>query len=195
MIVRAALLSAAAALAAAASSAAAAPTRATPAGTAVTVIGNSAARQCYNAAESRQNPSPETLALCDDALRTEPLSSRDRVATHVNRGILRVRAGRIEAGIADFDAAIERDPTIAEAWFNRGVALMRAQGPEEALPSFNAAVEQSTNRPALLYFGRAFALEAMGNVRGAYADYRRASELDPDWDRPRAELARFTVRN
>lgn len=171
------------------------PSRAAPVGTAVTVVGNSAARQCYNAAESPLMPRSETLALCDRAIASEPLSQHDLVATHVNRGILRVRGGDLAAGLEDFDAAIARDPTTAEAWFNRGVALMRTAGPEEALPSFNQAVEHTTNRPALAYFGRAVALEALGNVRGAYADYQRASQLDPHWDRPRAELARFSVRS
>lgn len=191
MIVRAALYSAAAlSLAAIADPAGARPT---PAG-AVTVLGNSAARSCYEEAEAIGRPNPNVVALCDQAIAREPLSRRDRVATYINRGILRVRSGDVRAGIADFDAAIERDPTIAEAWFNRGVALMRTQGPEQALPSFNQAVERATNRPALAHFGRAVALEALGDTRGAYADYQRASQLDPEWDRPRNELARFTVR-
>jgi tetratricopeptide (TPR) repeat protein len=168
---------------------------AAPAAASVTVIGGSAARQCYEAAESPRSPSPEIFEMCDHAISMEPLSARDMVATYINRGILRVRAGRTSEGISDFNAAIERDPSIAEAWFNRGVALMRTAGPAEALPSFNAAVERGTNRPALAHFGRAVALEALGNVRGAYADYRRASQLDPEWDRPRAELARFRVTN
>jgi tetratricopeptide (TPR) repeat protein len=174
--------------------AAAAVVTAAPASAAVTVIGGSAARQCYDLAERPRQPTQEDLEFCDRAIEVEALSERDLVATYINRGILRVRTGRTGEGLADFNEAIARDPTIAEAWFNRGVALMRTSGPEEALPSFNAAVERSTNRPALAYFGRAVALEALGNVRGAYADYRRASELDPQWDRPRAELARFTVR-
>lgn len=166
---------------------------AAPAAASVMVIGNSSARQCYQAADNRMRSQPDALAWCDQAISGEALSRRDRVATHINRGILRVRAGEYERGLADFDEAIARDPTIAEAWFNRGVALMRTSGPQEALPAFNQAVERSTNRPALAYFGRAVALEALGNVNGAYADYRRASELDPEWDRPRTELARFTV--
>jgi tetratricopeptide (TPR) repeat protein len=192
MILRAALCSAAT-LAAFAAVATPASARPTPVG-AVTVLGNSAARSCYEEAESVGRPNPNVIALCDQAIAREPLSRRDRVATHINRGILRVRSGNVARGIEDFDAAIEGDPTIAEAWFNRGVALMRTAGPEEALPSFNQAVERATNRPALAHFGRAVALEALGNVQGAYADYQRASQLDPDWDRPRAELARFSVR-
>jgi tetratricopeptide (TPR) repeat protein len=167
---------------------------AAPAVASVSVLGGSAARQCFQAAESPMTPSIETLDVCDLAITAEPLTDRDLVATYINRGILRVRVGRTGDGIADFNRAIERDPTIAEAWFNRGVALMRSGTPEQAMPSFEGAVERGTNRPALAYFGRAVANEALGNMRAAYADYRRASELDPDWDRPRSELRRFQVR-
>jgi tetratricopeptide (TPR) repeat protein len=167
---------------------------ATPAAASVTVIGGSAARQCYEAAESPLAPTPETFQLCDQAIDVEPLSAVDRVATFVNRGILRVRAGRTVEGLADFDEAIRRDPSVAEAWFNRGVALMRTAGPERALPAFEEAIARGTEPPALAYFGRAAAHEALGDLRAAYSDYRRASELDPGWDRPRTELARFSVR-
>jgi len=167
---------------------------AAPGAASVMVIGGSAARQCYEAAESPLTPRPETLQLCDQAIDVEPLSESDRVATFVNRGILRVRAGLTVDGLADFDEAIRRDPSVAEAWFNRGVALMRTAGPERALPAFEEAVARGTHPPALAYFGRGAAHEALGNLRAAYADYRRASELDPAWERPRAELARFSVR-
>ncbi|HEX8216020.1 MAG TPA: tetratricopeptide repeat protein [Allosphingosinicella sp.] len=167
-----------------------------PAAAAVTVIGGSDARVCYEAADSPLVASFDILAACDRALAGEPLAERDIVATHVNRGILRVRGGRYEAGIADFDAAIARDAALGEAWFNRGVAHLRRNAPAEALPSFDGAVARTaTLRPALAYFGRAVAHEALGNVRAAYLDYRRASELEPGWDRPRAELARFAVRS
>ena len=39
--------------------------------------------------------------------------------------------------------------------------------------------------PALAYFGRGLANEDMGNIRDAYADYRRAAQLDPQWSAPR----------
>jgi hypothetical protein len=37
------------------------------------------------------------------------------------------------------------------------------------------------------------AREDAGDLVGAYLDYRQASQLDPAWDRPKKELARFTV--
>ena len=161
----------------------------------VTVINNSsAARRCYDAAMSPISPDSQALATCDEAMNVDRLTPRDIVATHVNRGILRVRAGQLASGLGDFDAALGRDPTVAEAWFNRGVALLRTARAQQALQSVNEAVERPTDRPALAYYGRAMTHEALGNQRGAYDDYRRASELDPRWDRPRTQLARFAVR-
>lgn len=37
------------------------------------------------------------------------------------------------------------------------------------------------------------AYELLGDVRAAYYDYRRASELDPEWRAPREDLQRFRV--
>ncbi|HEX9931383.1 MAG TPA: hypothetical protein VGB08_00910, partial [Allosphingosinicella sp.] len=89
---------------------------AAPAGAAVTVIGGTAARLCYEAADSPFSPTAETLAACDRALAAEPLAPRDVVATPVNRGILRVRGGDLAGGQADFDAAVGQDASVGEAW-------------------------------------------------------------------------------
>ena len=66
---------------------------AVPAGAAVTVLGSSAARLCFEAADAHLAPSRESLARCDEALGQDNLSDYDTVATYVNRGILRLRAG------------------------------------------------------------------------------------------------------
>ena len=167
----------------------------TAASASVTVIGGSYARQCYEAAEYSRPSFDQAIAACDMALHGEALVRSDEVATYVNRGILRVRAGRIREGLADFDRAIELDPSLSEAWFNRGAAMLRVDAAAEALPYLDAAVQRGPIRPALAYYGRGLANEAVGNLRAAYEDYRRASELEPGWDRPRADLARFSVRS
>ena len=90
-------------------------------------------------------------------------------------------------------AAIALDPEQPEAYLNKGAALIRRQNPQEALQLFTVALERNTSRPAIAHYGRAVANEALGNVAAAYRDYRRASELAPDWAEPRTELARFRV--
>ena len=157
------------------------------------VVGSTSARLCYEAAESLLQPSQRALATCNEAFDEPGISRRDVVATFVNRGILKLRRGATEAAIADFDAALEMDPRQPEAYLNKGAALMQRNDPQGALPLFSVALEYDTDRPAIAHFGRAIANEDLGNLPAAYADYRRASELAPDWAQARTELARFQV--
>jgi tetratricopeptide (TPR) repeat protein len=165
-----------------------------PAAAAVTVVGNSMARSCYEAADSKTLPRPADFDTCDRALSEEPLSAADIVATHVNRGILHARRGDMARAIADFDAASARDPAQPEAYFNKAAVLLRNGGADQAVPLFSKAIENRTRFMAGAYYGRAIAQEDLGNVKAAYLDYRRASELAPKWAEPKLELARFTVR-
>lgn len=168
---------------------------ASPAVGAVTVLGNSSARLCYEAAESRSNPNPTTIRTCDQAMRDEALSDYDRVATLVNRGILKARLGHVEEAIVDYDAALNRDPNEAEAYLNKGFALLHlSDAAPQARPMFDSALQKKTRRPELAYYGRAVANELSGQVRAAYEDYRQASLLDPSWKDPKADLARFSVK-
>jgi len=166
---------------------------AVPASAGVVVVGNSDARLCYEAADSPLMPNAGDIRRCDEALLRESLSNYEIVATHVNRGILRLRRGLVDGAVADFDRAIALDPEQPESYLNKGAALIRRENPQEALQLFTVALERNTTRPALAHYGRAVANEALGNVAAAYRDYRRASELDPDWAEPRADLRRFRV--
>jgi tetratricopeptide (TPR) repeat protein len=167
---------------------------ATSATAAVTVIGNTSARLCYEAAESKAHIA-QGLGYCDKALRDESLSTSDTVATHVNRGILKLRRGELDNAIADFDRAIGMDADEAEAYLNKGLAVLRRpDGKDEAVRLFDTALAKKTRKPAVAYYARGVAHELNGRVRQAYLDYRQASAADPKWAEPKAELARFTVR-
>lgn len=165
----------------------------TAASAGVQTVGSSDARQCFEAAEASSAVDIGDLRRCDDALRLGGLSAHETAATYVNRGILRVRRGQLAEGIADFDAASAIDPSQPEAYLNKGAALILREQPGEAARLFTAALERNTARPELAHYGRAMANESLGNVREAYRDYRRASELAPRWREPRLDLARFRV--
>lgn len=164
-----------------------------PASGAVTVFGTSSARLCYEAAEFGTG-NAAGLELCDRALSEDSLIRKERVATFVNRGILKLRGGRVDASIADFEEAMTLDPSEPEAHLNKGMALLRLGGrSDEATALFDAALTHKTRRPALAHYGRAIAHEAAGRVSAAWRDYRQASLLEPEWADPKTELARFTV--
>ena len=168
---------------------------AVPAAAAVTVIGATSARICYEAADARSMPSRTSIERCDEALERDALTQYETVATYVNRGILRLRRGEIDQAIADFDTAIAKDPNEPEAYLNKGMATLRLPHRwEEAMPLFDIAIAKETRRPAFAYFGRAVANEMAGHLKQAYLDYRQASLIEPQWEEPQKELARFTVR-
>ena len=174
--------------------AAAALLAATPAIGAVSVFGNSAARSCYLAAESRGAVAPDVLRFCNDALQREALTDDELVATLVNRGILKARLGNFDEAVTDYDAALRRDPDEPEAYLNKGFALLHlSESGEQAKPLFDTALAKKTRRPEFAYYGRGVAHEMAGQVRAAYSDYRQASRIDPKWRQPRLELARFRV--
>lgn len=163
-----------------------------PAAMSVTTFGTSHAASCYQAAESEDLGG---IADCDHALKEERLTRYETVATHVNRGILRLRNGASDSALVDFDAAIALDPSHPEAYLNKGGAILRQSGgAKAALPLFTAALDKGTREPAIAYFGRGLAQEQLGRIKEAYFDYKKASEIDPQWDRPRIELARFSVK-
>ena len=166
---------------------------AAPASASVLVMGSSDARLCYESADSSVAPGISDIRRCDSALLHDTLSQYEIVATHVNRGILKLRRGMVDEAIGDFDEAMRIDPQQPEAYLNKGAALLQRQNASEAAQLFTVALDRRTTRPAIAHFGRAIANEQLGNVREAYEDYQAASLLAPDWADPRTELQRFRV--
>lgn len=159
----------------------------------IITIGEGFARSCYEASEAHV-ATPATIEACNRAFTEQALDPHDRVATHVNRGILHYLSGSLTAANRDYDSALALDPNEAEAWLNKGMAALKARDSEAAAPMFEKALALKTVRPALAYYGRAIVHEDQGNVRQAYADLQRARELEPRWTLPGEELKRYIVR-
>lgn len=165
-----------------------------PAAASVVTVGGSMAESCYRAADAR-NATDSSLSDCNRALDEQVLSAHDRVATHVNRGILRLVRGEHRLAEADFDRAIAMDAGEAEAWLNKAIARYQQGDSASALTLAERALLLGTRRPAIAYFARGLANEDRGNLRAAYADLVRARELKPDWTAPAIELQRYRVRS
>lgn len=156
------------------------------------VLGNSAAATCYKLAKAK-DASSSALATCDSAFE-DVLSSHDRAATYVNRGVLRFHAGNIDGAINDYKAAAALEPQLAEIYVNWGVATLHQEHGAEAVELISKGLDLSPSEPALAYYSRAVAYELSGQVTAAYKDYKKAAELAPRWDAPADQLSRFTVK-
>lgn len=165
---------------------------AAPAGAAVTVIGNGLASACFRAAEFGGN-AQDGVAVCTLALEQEPLAVRDRAATLINRGILRSRVEEPQSALADYNQGLQEDPLLAEGYVDRGVVFILMRRYDDALQDIDKGIAMGASRLQIAYYDRAIVQEALGNVRGAYEDYKKATEIAPDFALATAQLARFKV--
>lgn len=132
--------------------------------------------------------------VCTMAIAANDLASHDLAGTHNNRGVLLFMDQKFSEAIADFDQARRLDPEIAEAHVNYGASMVALHRWAEGLEALNKGIEMQPAEPEKAYFNRAIANEELGHVKEAYLDYLKASELAPDWEQPRQQLTRFTVR-
>jgi tetratricopeptide (TPR) repeat protein len=127
-------------------------------------------------------------------LSEDPLSPADRAGTLVNRGVIAMNRRDTASALADFEAALALRPAQAEALMNRGSARIAQGRFQEGLTDTSRALQLGVRYPERAYFNRALAREELNDAAGAYRDFRQAAQLKPEWELPRLELARFSVR-
>ena len=163
---------------------------------AVTVVGGGLAEDCYLAAKyaaARTSRRLESVRECTMAIEQGSLDLHDLAGTYVNRGVLFLSALQYATALKDFDAAAQIAPDLGEARVNRGAALIGLGRNADGVSEIDKGLTLNTEAPEKAYFNRALAKERLNDVKGAYFDYLKASQLKPDWDMPRIELARFHV--
>jgi tetratricopeptide (TPR) repeat protein len=133
------------------------------------------------------------LEVCDEAVEDHGGDSHDRVAALVNRADILLRLNRFREAAADSDKAIAIDSGLGVAYLNRGAGMIGMGRYNDALLSLDRAIELGMDRSQLAYFDRGLAKEHLGDVRGAYYDYRKAAELDPSFKLATDQLSRFIV--
>lgn len=170
----------------------------------VVFLGGGYAEMCATAAGSAESPQKQALTgsrlstapleICTLAITNEGLSDTDLAGSYNNRGVLLFAQGDFAAALADFDAALDLTTTLADIHINRGYTLIALQRWAESIESFDRGIELAASQLDRAHFNRGMAHEELGRVREAYYDYLKASELNPEWDEPRRELSRFSVR-
>jgi tetratricopeptide (TPR) repeat protein len=161
--------------------------------TTLSTRGNEFTNACYEAA-SLGRADGLTISRCTRALVTEATTGgADRAATLVNRGILYMLAGKSASATRDFDEALALNPLESEAWLGKALEAWKAGNDRNALSFANQALALRTHKPAVAYYVRGLANEALGNVRAAYRDLQQARALAPQWAEPTQQLARYRV--
>ncbi|KCZ98260.1 hypothetical protein HPO_11674 [Hyphomonas polymorpha PS728] len=165
-----------------------------PAATAqVTVIGGGLAKDCYEAAKYGLLSQVAAEELCTRALEHEALNLTNRAATFTNRGVLRMRQGKLDAALSDYAASKRISPNSGPTWLNEGAAYILKQDYNSALVSLDKAIELDSSDLYAAYYNRGLARERTGDVEGAYYDFVKSKELKPDYTPTDDQLARFTV--
>jgi tetratricopeptide (TPR) repeat protein len=162
------------------------------AGAAVTVMGDTSAQQCSEAAFHEQADSA-SMQLCTQALSESMLDRRDLAGTYINRGVMWMIRRDYTAARADFQRAIEIDPALGEAWVNRGAVAIIDKQFQDGIDDISKGLTLGTEEPAKAYYNRGVAYEGIDDEKSAYLDYQQALVLQPGWDLPKQELLRFTV--
>ena len=157
---------------------------ASPSAASVLVIQKSLAATCYESAAGKRHDWT-AIQDCSSALDHEMMTRDDRAATLVNRGMLRMRSGKIDSATRDFDRALELAPTEPEVWLAKSISEFDAGNSAAALQLSDKAISLRTRQPANII--------GNGDVEGAYADLVRARDLDPAWSDPAMQLTRYKV--
>ena len=144
-------------------------------------FGNTDAGLCYSAAAMAE-VSVASPDHCDTALKDRSLLKKDRIATLINRGILYNHRGDYTAAIADFEAALALDPEASAAYVNRGNSHFSMRQFDLAIDDYNTSLQMDPRNPHIAHFNRGLANEVKREEKLAFADFVRATELQPGWE-------------
>lgn len=90
-------------------------------------------------AAAREGSFERAVAAYTVALRSEDLETAHAALAHYNRADALYRLRRYDEAIADYDAAIAKDPDFADAYYNRGYAYQAGGDRKRAIADFRKA--------------------------------------------------------
>ena len=155
-------------------------------------VGTGQAHQCFLYAKSGTNLLQGPLT-CTGALEHDMLSKKDRAGTYDNRGVINDLLGRTEKAAADFNMAIQLDPTLGDPYVNLGAMMIKKGQYEESLVQINKGLDLGMAFPHIGYYDRAVAQQMLGRYKEAYYDYKKVLELEPNFAMAEERLKDFVV--
>jgi len=164
---------------------------------AVTIVASrDDARECYLATLAEPTSSALRLGLeaCNRAADGQMDDAYLHAAILVNRSDIRLQMHDFFGALADAEASIALEPNVAASYVNRGAALVGLARYSEALSVLDKAITLGAgNKAQMAYYDRGLARDYLGDMRGAYFDYKKTIDIDPEFTPAKEQLARFTV--
>jgi tetratricopeptide (TPR) repeat protein len=111
----------------------------------VKVVGAGTTESCIADAQDATADLRAAVQGCSDALRYQAMSMSDRVATLINRGILRSRMNDARGALDDYNEAISMDGTIPAAYLNRSATLLGLKRYADAKRDADKAIEMKAS--------------------------------------------------
>ena len=106
-----------------------------------TIYGTARGEQCFRDTKFGNSPI-SALEICNEALKKDVMSRKDRARTLVNRGINYNALNRYDAALADFEKALGIWENLPEAYANRGNTRMLMKEYEAARADYNLGIGQ-----------------------------------------------------
>ena len=136
----------------------------------------------------------DAIGACDDALKISRLDRKDTASTWVNRGILEMSRERYATARGAFKEALNINPKLAEAHVDMGSALINLRRFTDGIKETELGLSLGSKEPERGWYNLGIAYGEVNDLQKSYESFRRASQLNPAWDDPRQEMARFTLR-
>jgi len=163
-----------------------------PAQALVTVVGAGMAHDCFIAAKSGVNLRAG-IAVCNMALAEEMLSARARAGTYINRAVMKSALGQTGDAMADYNSGLSLDPELGDGYVDRGAALITLKRYDEAIADINKGIALGQSYEHVGYYNRGVAEFFLGQVTQSYYDFKKASEIAPDFRPASEQLKNFVV--
>lgn len=135
----------------------------------------------------------DAVAACDDAIAEGQLDRKDLASTYVNRAILEMSRENYRLAEDNVRDALRYMPKLPEAHVDLGSALINQHRYQDGIKETELGLSLGSKEPERGWFNLGIAYEHVGDLQKAYESYRQASMLDPKWQDPKDEMARFTV--
>ena len=160
----------------------------------IIVHGGGTANECYINTKVATTSKLTAINVCYKALK-EPLSKKNRAATHVNLGILLMRRGEYLKAQEQYTKAALTQPKLSEIYINLAASRIYTTQYKLAVEAATKAIKIGTEKLPEALYNRAIAYDSLGFLNRAFEDLALALEIRPDWPPAKNMITKYDKKN